>query len=192
MTLNAAVTLTPMGAGRAVLVWTAPNATDLSWININGEQVAGPLAPGAAAREAEIAFPDGGAAEVEVHDLPAGSSVCNIIAAEPNVRPYLEWSPVSDADRYRVHHREGESGDEERILNDQAPTTPAGTITRRCPERLNGVGGVWHHFRVEAVDEAGNESERELWPYYVTEPPEPATAVAVAGSGGSFTITLTP
>jgi hypothetical protein len=50
----------------------------------------------------------------------------------------------------------------------------------------------YHHFRVEAVDKYGNESERTAWVYPAFAPDDPADVTVAAGSDeGLYDITLT-
>jgi hypothetical protein len=38
-----------------------------------------------------------------------------------------------------------------------------------CPIKLEGKNGRWHSFRVEAVDQFGNESVNEIVPYFAVD-----------------------
>jgi hypothetical protein len=48
-----------------------------------------------------------------------------------------------------------------------------------CPRKLEGKNGRWHYFRVETVDQFGNESESEIVPYFAADlPPSPSLAIS--------------
>ena len=60
-----------------------------------------------------------------------------------------------------------------------------------CPIELNGQGGVWHFFRVEAVDYFGNESTRHSWVIYAMAPPAPPRLEVEDGSvPGTYTFRI--
>ena len=113
------------------------------------------------------------------------------VAVQPNTRPELSWNPVTGAVRYRVYHRV-KGGVETRIY-DQPAAEGLEHYRITCPILLEGKGGVWHFFRVEAVDRYGHESTREAWTYFVWDlPAAPGGLVVTDGSApGLFDFEIT-
>lgn len=190
MTLNTDYTIEPDGARHALLRWESANADDVSWVFVDGALAVGPVVPETAARTARVPFSPSECVAVDIHDLDADTMQSGSIRVAPRVRPTLCWNAVSDAAHYRVYHKQGAGGTESKIF-DAPATSGLERYAIQCPIELDGVGGAWHYFRVEAVDESGNESECDAWVYWAVEPPAVPASVTVSGSGGTFDITLT-
>ncbi len=189
--LNASFRITPRDDRSCDLSWTAPSAESVSWVFIDGAHVLGPFCPGAAERMVKVPLAAGSMAAVEVHDFPDDSVRPEPIHVAPNTRPNLAWNAVPDAARYRIYHRRfGETAEE--IVYDRPALQGLERCEIACPMELDGKGGVWHFFRVEAVDEYGNESARQAWVYFVTDlPGVPAhLSVADGATPGTYTFAL--
>lgn len=191
MALNEAFRLTPKDATRSWVSWEAPAADCVSWVFVNGVRVVGPLYAGEIARSVRIPHPTNGTVAVEIHDVASEAEPVDPVAVRPNTQPELSWNPVTEAVRYRVYHRV-KGGLEARIYDQPAAEgTEHYRIT--CPVLLEGKGGVWHFFRVEAVDRYGNESTREVWTYFVWDlPAAPGGLLVTDGSApGVFDFEIT-
>ena len=105
--------------------------------------------------------------------------------------PFISWNCVETAAAYRVYHTIYEAGDGRpeagvtitsvlaEIPARHAPhpsslPSPASRFEIDCPVKLDGRNGRWHSFRVESVDQFGNESENEVTKYFAADlPPVP-------------------
>jgi hypothetical protein len=174
--LNEDYRITPKDSKNAHVRWSAPSATDRSWIFINGSHVLGPIFIEEIERVVKIPFALADVIKIEIHDLPDGVNT-NAIEITPNVKPILIWNHVPEAVRYRIHHRE--SGLTESVIYDKKIVSGITRYVINCPITLNGKGGVWHFFRVEAVDQYGNESTRQTWSFFVMDTPEVPSSLTV-------------
>lgn len=139
----------------------------------------------------KVPLPVGKTKAIEIHDFEDETTVPDAVEVQPNTTPQVLWNAVADAVRYRVYHRKaGEAT--ERLIYDKAVLEGITRYVIDCPIHLEGTGGVWHLFRVEAVDEYGNESVRQYWAYFAMAlPKEPAGLQVVAGSvSGSYSIEI--
>jgi len=188
--LNDNYRLTPKDDRNCDLRWTAPGATWVSWLFVNGEHLRGPVYSDQAERVVRIPLGLSDVAAIEIHDFPDDMVVPDPVEMKPNTRPMLHWNAVPDAVRYRVYHRR--RGEVENLIYDRAAKEGLDRYEIICPVELEGRGGVWHFFRVEAVDEYGNESTRLAWTYFVTDlPPVPEhLSVTEGGSPGTYTFSL--
>jgi len=184
--------ITPINNRQCNLRWTAASADVVSWIFINGEFYRGPLSFDETERSVRIPLRAEDVIALEVHDLLDDTVVPDAVEVEPNTQPTLSWNAVADAARYRIYHHAGD--DDESLIYDHAAADGIEQYAVTCPIVLDGQGGVWHHFRVEAVDEYGNESTRLAWTYFAMDLPPAVERISVAaGSGaGTYTFTLTP
>lgn len=190
MTLAADLTLSAVSPTRARLAWTMSDADNAAWVFANGELLAGPLAFDTT--DATLDF-DGDPEDLrclEVHELAAGEA-CQACAPMVHARPVLRWNRVEGAEYYRVYRQAGADGDEELLATVAAETEePGGTVALVSPATLESENGVWHFFRVEAVDKYGRETTRAQWAWLVPGLPPAPTAIAVTGTG-PYTITAT-
>ena len=189
--LNDEFTVTPKTANVADVHWSAPSVDHVSWVFVDGRHIQGPTFHGTIERKIQIPFASDDVVKIEIHDVLDFTEPVESIWTKPNTKPIIKWVSVTDSVRYRIFHAEG-AGPESLIYD-----TPGlvGIIRNevKSPIRLNGLGGVWHFFRVEAVDQFGNESTRAVWRFFVTDVPATVDTVTVAvGSGaGLYDITLT-
>lgn len=192
--LNEDVRVAPIDDDEALATWENPAAFGASWVFANGEWEAGPIVPGlvefAPQREVDVRFDVNASVALEIHDKPDNLQVVQAVEAKPNVRPVLIWNGVPEAVLYRIFHR-AFGGVAERLIYEDAGAPDVVIQKIDCPERLDGVGGRWHFLRVEAVDEFGNESQRESWAFFVMEPPAVPEIEIEAGSGpGLYTLII--
>mgnify|MGYP006297037157 CR=1 FL=1 len=175
--LNSSFRLTPKDSSRSWLSWEAPGVDWVSWVFANGRHVVGPFYAGQASRSVYIPHPSGTTVAVEIHDLPGDTEPVDPVAVMPNTRPDILWNAVPEAERYRIYHREGDGA--ETLIYDEPAEEGLERHRVTCPVELAGRGGVWHFFRVEAVDNYANESTREAWTYFVMDLPAPAGELVI-------------
>ncbi len=189
--MNESYRLTPKDSAESWVSWDAPSAHWVSWVFVNGKHVVGPFYAGEVSRSVRIPHPAGGTVAVEIHDVPSDSESVDPVAVVPNTRPDLIWNAVEGAVRYRIYHRV--KGGVETKIHDQAAEEGVDRYRISCPIQLTGKGGVWHFFRIEAVDNYANESTRDAWTYFVFDLPEvPETLVITDGStSGLFDFDIT-
>ncbi|MBT4816247.1 MAG: hypothetical protein HON70_11140 [Lentisphaerae bacterium] len=189
--LNEHTNLIADGARHSLLAWTVEDPALENWVFVNGVKLYGPLLLDTLERSVPVPLRADECLAVEVHDVsPEG--IATPVFETLTTTPEIQWNPLPGAQRYRLYHREG-SGAERRVF-DRPATDYRGTPIRiDAPVELNGVGGVWHFLRVEAVDDYGNESTRRAWRFFAQEPPRLPSRIEIAdgASPGLFTITVT-
>jgi len=188
--LNEDFRITPRDDRSCDVRWTSPWTDGASWLFINGEHSRGPVYAGTAERVVKIPFALADVVSLEIHDFPDDAVIPDPVEVKPNTRPLIHWNAVPDAVRYRVYHRR--RGEAESVVYDRAAKEGLDRYEIICPIELEGRNGVWHFFRVEAVDEYGNESTRQAWAYFVMDlPPVPEhLSVADGASPGTYTFSL--
>ena len=169
---NEVFRLTPKDSQESRVSWEAPGPDWVSWVFVNGKHVAGPFYAGQVQRSVRIPHPAGKAIALEIHDFPDDTEPVAPAVEAPNTRPDLLWNSVAGAVRYRIYHRV-KGGAEEKIY-DQPAEEGIDRHRIACPIRLEGEGGVWHFFRVEAVNAFGYESTRQAWTFFARDLPAPA------------------
>jgi hypothetical protein len=71
------------------------------------------------------------------------------------------------------------------------PSRLTGQIEIDCPIKLEGKNGRWHSFRVESVDQFGNESVSEIIPYFAADlPPAPNLMISRNVETGLFSFRI--
>ena len=171
------VLVRPLGNNRLALSWTSDTAEKRSWVFINGRFSIGPFMAEERERNIVLTIPAGTTFRVEVHDFD-DETVPAAIEEAPLVRPVIGWNGVEDAAFYRIYHAIFDSpsgGTMETLLCEVPPMS--GRVEIECPTRLEGRGGEgggrWHSFRVETVDQFGNESENEVVAHFAADLPAP-------------------
>jgi hypothetical protein len=190
--LNEHTGLIADGTRRSLLVWTVQDPALESWVFVNGVRLYGPLLLDTLERSVPVPLGTGECLAVEVHDS-APEEIATPVFETPTTTPAIQWNPLPGAQRYRLYHREG-NGSERRVFDRPATDFRDVPIRIDAPFELNGVGGVWHFLRVEAVDGYGNESTRCAWRCFAFEPPRLPSQIQIADgtSPGLFTITINP
>ena len=189
--LNGHTNLIADGARHSLLSWTVEDPALESWVFVNGVKLYGPLLLETLGRSVPVPLRADNCLTVEVHDMPP-EGIATPVFETTTTTPVIQWNPLPGAQRYRLYHWEG-SGTERRVF-DRPSTDYRGTpISIDAPLEMNGLGGVWHFLRVEAVDEYGNESTRRAWRFFAQELPRLPSRIEIAAgaSPGLFTITVT-
>ena len=182
------ILIRPEGIGNVCISWTSDDETAMSWIFLNGKLVVGPFMAGTKERSIVLPVPTDKTFKIEVHDYygttPHSSEEL------PQTRPIITWDAVGSAFGYKIYHTIFDIGQravasqsapgyavasESSITSLLAQVPPISTerIEIDCPTKLEGRGGRWHHFRVESVDQFGNESENHRLAFFATDFPKP-------------------
>ena len=171
------VLVRPERMGNVNVSWTSDAETTRSWIFLNGKLIIGPFMAGTRERSIIIPVPNHKTFKIEVHDCP-DDTVPQSMEELPMVKPLIAWNAVESAVGYRIYHTIFDTGSIESLLV-QVPPLSNERIEIDCPKQLEGRGGRWHLFRVESVDQFGNESENEIVPYFAADlPPPPTLAIS--------------
>lgn len=173
--------------------WDAVS-TDLSWFYKDGLFDSGPIYPDAfddpEKRDVEADLVSGRTLQPEIHDLEDdftrsfdGDLIeTSSIYARPNSKPFIYWSPVTDAAKYKIYHQK--EGEAETLIDTIYPYD-ADLQEYQIIDALDGSFGKWHFFRVEVVDIYGNESSRALWRFWVYDLPDAISNLTVSNGSGS-------
>jgi hypothetical protein len=172
------VVVRPQGDRDISVTWTSENDEIRSYVYINGKLVVGAFRAGTTKRNIVLPIPVDKTYKIEVHDLDDDDVVPHSLEEPIQVKPLLSWNTVENAVMYKIYHMIFDTGFIESLL----VTIPARAIGRmeiECPRTLEGSNGRWHYFRVEAVDQYGNESVNEIVPYFAVDlPPVPELMIA--------------
>ena len=167
-----------LGNGQVAISWTSENEAMWSWVFVNGKWAVGPYMAETKNRSITILVPTDGTFLIEIHDFDDGETVPESIEQHPLVKPRIGWNCVDTAAAYRVYHTIFDTGSIESLLL-QIPPMGIERMEIDCPMNLEGRGGRWHSFRVETVDQFGNESENEVVPHFAVDlPPSPELIVS--------------
>jgi len=178
------------------LEWTATDLSKTCWVYRNGVFIGKYYDTTTLVRLTEFSIELDSLSVIEIHEAQDDDPATPAYEAEPVESftvPYrlhdLHWDRVDDAVYYEVYHKiaNGTEREIETIYQQDGVEKYVWTT----PE-LERTGGVWHHFRVEAVDEWEHRSTRELWHFFVYGMPALPSAVQVTGGGGVFNVVLTP
>jgi hypothetical protein len=166
------------------------NQVVISWIFINGQFAFGPFMAETKERSVELTVPLHVTCKIDGHDFIGGDEVPASIEEPPLVTPTIAWNKVDAATLYRIYHTIFDTGSIESRLID-IPATPMERIEIDCPIKLEGKGGRWHSFRVESVDQFGNESLSEIIPHFAVDlPPPPEFTVSRDTVSGLLTFRI--
>ena len=182
------VTLTRLDSGTVEIAWSGTSGRTHR-VYRDGELMAGPDTIAAVSKSVELDWGVDKNYAIEVQEENADGSYSAYIVA-PRVRPILRWEAVPAAEYYKIYHQEGEGGAESWIESVSKIPTLA-YYNYKLGLELNGEGGAWHFFRVEAVDADGVESTTATYATLVREVPPPVSNIAVAVTGGLGTVTIT-
>ncbi len=159
-----------LGDGWISVLWTSESTDAWSWIFVNGKRTLGPYMAETKNRSVTIPVPTEGTFIVEVHDFDDGETVPDSIEQRPLVKPLIAWNSVKTAVAYHVYHTIFDTGSIESLLL-EVPPMGMERMEIDCPVSLEGRNGSWHSFRVESVDQFGNESENEVVPHFAVDLP---------------------
>lgn len=173
----------------ATLIWTAPNATDVSWLYVNGGKIYGPITTGEADRQTTIRYSRGLNKDIEIHDFENGEVMKAAVGIFENIFPTIKWQHINDAVQYKIYLTK--PGDTEALISTVKVTDDRRSYFSRSPVKLP-VG--WNLFRVESIDQFGNESTRGIWPYQVFKLDVPVNNLVISDGSGSglFDLVITP
>ena len=166
------VLIRPEGLRNINVSWTSDDETARSWIFVNGKLVVGPFMAGTKERSIVLPVPNDKTFKIEVHDYYGDGIAPNSIEEQPQVQPLIAWNAVESAVCYRIYHTIFNTGSIESLLL-QVPPLSSDRIEIDCPVKLEGRNGRWHSFRVEAVDQFGNESENHRLAFFAADLPTP-------------------
>lgn len=174
-------------ASNASVLWTSDNTTDVSWLFVDGQLVRGPLYLETLDRQIDINFIGVANKAIEVHDFTSGSIVPDANEIRPNTRPLIKWMTITGAVRFRVYHTP--FGGTESLIYDEPADDSKTAYEITSPIKLTEG---WNQFRVESVDEFGNESTRDIWVYQVFDIDSTVNDLTITdGSGANlFDITI--
>ena len=164
------ILIRPEGIGNVCISWTSDDETAMSWIFLNGKLAVGPFMAETKERSVVLPVPTDKTFKIEVHDCYGTTP--HSPEALPQTRPIITWDAVGSAVGYKIYHTIFDTGSIESLLA-QVPPMPNERIEIDCPTKLEGRGGRWHHFRVESVDQFGNESENHRLAFFATDFPKP-------------------
>jgi len=170
MVLIEDIVLSPKGYNSLQADWTG-----VGYAFANGLFIKGPETDGA-----DLPFAPDKVLAFEVHD-----GKYDPIFLQQKIRPKIYWTDVSNAVNYRVYHTP--PGGVETMIFEQPHADGVDIYEIVCP--VDCPTG-WNHFRVEAVDIVGNESTVEAWGHFAYDLPELPSDIEIAGSAGTFTITI--
>jgi hypothetical protein len=170
------VLIRPHGLQEVSLSWTSESADSRSSIFINGSLAVSGFMAGTKERNATLPVPSNSTFRIEIHEFTDENEFSNSTEELPLVRPQIAWNSVDSATSYKVYHTIFDTGEIESLL----ATVPAIAMERieiNCPVKLEGKNGRWHSFRVEAVNQFGNESVSEIIPHFAVDLPPPPKLV---------------
>jgi hypothetical protein len=166
-----------LGQNLISIYWTSETVETRSWFFINGRFALGPFMADTRERNIVLSLPEEGMFVVEVHDFE-DDTVPQPIEEEPLVRPTISWNSVEEASCYRIYHTIIDGNNTMETMLCEVPPMSL-RLEINCPIRLEGKNGKWHLFRVESVDQFGNESVNEVVAHFAAElPPKPALSIS--------------
>jgi hypothetical protein len=166
------VSIRPLNEQEVLVSWTSEEASYWSWVFVNGLFSLGPFMAESKDRAVSIRFPVGTTAVIEVHDsFGIDDTVPQAVNETPLVKPTIQWNTVPTAIMYRIYHTIFDAGTLESMIAEIPPYMERMSI--ECPIQLEGRGGRWHSFRIEAVDQYGNESVGDVIPHHAADLPRP-------------------
>lgn len=186
--LNQNYTLTSYDTKQALLAWSAANATDVSYVFVNGCIVLSNFIFSTTDRVMLIPFRTDRAVTIEIHDFTATDNSCYPIEVPSNKLPIVAWKSVENAVQYRIYCNN-------KLLHALAKQEDVVNYQKQIvfPE-LYGKVWTWHFFTVTSVDKYGNESVLKYFPYFIYDLPPIVKEIAVSNGSGAglynFTITL--
>ena len=184
------ILIRPQPEGYITISWTSDSADMLSWIFINGVLAVGPFMAETTDRSVTLPVPTEKTFVVEVHDFSDSETVPTAIAQKPLVKPQIAWNSVETATAYHIYHTIFDTGSIESLLL-EVPASGVERMEIDCPTTLEGRNGRWHSFRVETVDQFGNESENHVIAYDAYDlPPIPELSISRDVETGNLTFRI--
>jgi len=186
--LIASIQVAQLAGGKVRVSWTGGALLNV-WLFCNGSLVFEDLDfAGETERELDVAVDTRRPFLIEVHEAAAASAI-SAIFPHPELTPFVHWAPSAGAEQYRVYHKE--SGGAEGCLRVVFHDEHQDHYAVSPYNALEGRDGVWHAFRVEARDYYRRETTTTRWWEMFYDFPTSPAGLAVAGSGGVFSLTVT-
>jgi hypothetical protein len=172
------VLIRPQGTREVSISWESASETTRSYLFINGVFAVGPFMADARKRTVVLPVPNDKTFKIEVHDVEDDEEISVAIEEAPLIKPQIAWNAVESAVCYKIYHTIFDTGSIESLLL-QVPPMSMERLEVDCPRKLEGKNGRWHYFRVETVDQFGNESISEIVPYFAADlPPTPLLTIS--------------
>ena len=184
------VLIRPQGLSEVAISWESASETTRSYLFINGAFIVGPFIADARGRTIVLPVPVDKTFKIEVHDVEDDEEIPAAIEEVPLVKPVIAWNAVESAVCYKIYHTIFDTGSIESLLL-QVPPMSMDRLEIDCPRKLEGKSGRWHYFRVETVDQFGNESVSEIVPYHAADlPPVPDLMISRDTQSGLLTFRI--
>jgi hypothetical protein len=164
------VLIRPQGMREVSISWTSPTKDARSFVFINSKLVVSSYRAETINRSIVLPVPTDKTYKIEVHDFTDDEVIPHSFEESPLVQPLISWNPVENAVAYKIYHTIFDTGSIESLLV-TIPARLTGRMEMECPVKLEGKNGRWHYFRVEAVDQYGNESVNEIVPFFAADSP---------------------
>jgi hypothetical protein len=172
------VLIRPQGTREISISWTSETENTRSFVFINSKLVVGSYRAETINRSIVLPVPTDKTYKIEVHDVTDDEVIPNSIEEPVQVQPLISWNAVENVVTYKIYHTIFDTGSIESLLV-TIPARLTGRIEINCPVKLEGKNGRWHYFRIEAVDQYGNESVNEIVPYFAADlPPTPELIIS--------------
>lgn len=171
----------------ARITWTgSTNAVVRAWRD--GVLILGPFTIAAAGKTIDFGFPADDAHEIDITEDVSNTDTPLVIR-----RPNLRWhDKINTAEFFRVYHQEGEGGADAALADVARAPDGDGWYDFIVPSDLNGAGGVWHFFRVEAIDSNGLGTTTAQWAALIRGPKAgPSNLVVTQTAQNVVTLTIT-
>jgi hypothetical protein len=162
----------PHGNNEVAISWSSESDNTRSFIFCNGKLVIGSFIAGTTKRNVILPVPINSSFKFEVHDSTDDTEIPNSIEELPQICPQISWNSVDDAVAYKIYYTIFDKTYSIESLLLKIPTRIKGRIEITCPIKLEGKNGRWYWFRIESVDQFGNESVNEIVPYFATDLPQ--------------------
>lgn len=164
------ILIRPQGTREVSISWTSQTAEMRSFVFINSTLVVGAYRAETINRSIVLPVPNNKTYKIEVFDVIEDETIPYSLEESPMVQPLLSWNAVDNAVAYKIYHTIFDTGSIESLLL-TIPARLTGRVEITCPVKLEGKNGRWHYFRVESVDQYGNESVNEIVPYFAADLP---------------------
>jgi hypothetical protein len=162
------ILIRPQGTREVSISWTSQTAEARSFVFINSKLVVGSYRAETINRSIVLPVTTEKTYKIEVFDVTEDETIPYSIEESPLVQPLISWNAVENAVAYKIYHTIFDTGSIESLLV-TIPARLTGRMEMECPIKLEGKNGRWHSFRVEAVDQFGNESVNEIVPFFAAD-----------------------
>jgi hypothetical protein len=171
------------------LIRVSWNATDLlknCWLYMNGILITQLYDTTTLTRTYDISVEKKSSYVIEIQEALLTEPIVSINAITPKSYD-LKWDKVTNAKSYKIYYRKANNA--EKMIKEIIVVDNTFYYVYPIPS-LSGIGGIWHHFHVESIDEWGNSSVTKEWHYFVYGLPNIPQSVKVSGGSGLFNITV--